>query len=220
MGKETEKERTGKYLLVYLLDGKRLNIDIFNWNYSDLNGNKPWIVADEIVEGYADISTIANWDSIGRELKDYSFVRNEIKNVYDFLGNEGIGEDEAKILCQLFILPKDKRDIFYTEDEQKVLWSNFVNASMLCREHRWESAKNYISYFLEPADSSDLAFDTQLLCENYIKYNITEESISGKPGLIDYIKSTSVYADTGFSSKDYWSEELQTALLNILENGI
>lgn len=220
MGKETQKERTGKYLLVYLLDGKRLNIDIFNWNYSDLNGNKPWIVADEVVEGYADISTIANWDSIGRDLKDYSFVRNEIKNLYDFLGNENIGEDEAKILCQLFILPKERRDIFYTEEEQKILWINFVNASMSCREHRWESAKNYISYFLEPADSSDLAFDTQLLCETYIKYNITEEAISGKPGLMDYIKGASVYANSGFPSKDYWSEELQTALLNILENGI
>jgi len=218
MAKE-EKERTGKYLLVYLLDGKRLNVDIFNWSYSDLNGNKPWIVADEIVEGYADVSSIANWDSIGRELKDYYFVRREIKNLYDFLGNDGIGEEDAKILCQLFILPKEKRDIFYTEDEQKILWNHFLTSSMLCRENRWESAKNYISYYLDPINSSDLAIDTQLLCENYIKYNILEESINGKPGLLDYLKGTSIYNGTGFPSKSYWSQEYQDGIIDIIENG-
>ena len=220
MGKEIEKERTGKYLLAYLLNGKRLNVDIFNWSYSDLNGNKPWIIADEIVEGYADVSTISNWDSIGRDLKDYYFVRREIKNLYDFLGNDGIGEEDAKILCQLFILPKEKRDIFYTEDEQRIMWNNFVNSSMLCRNDRWESAKNYTSYYLDPISSSDLAFDTQSLCENYIKYNIIEESVNNKTGLMDYLKGTSIYTNSGFPSKSYWSQELQDAIINILENGL
>ncbi len=215
-----EKQKIGNYLLVYLLNGKKLNIDIFNWQESQLNGKKPWIVSDKIEEGYADISTISNWDSIGRTLKDYYFVREEIKNVYEFLGNEGIGEDDAKILSQLFILPKEKRDIFYTENEQMVHWSYFLNSSIDCRNLRWEQAKNYISYKLSPLDSSDLAVDTMVLCENYIKYNIIDEINSGKPGLIDYLKGTSIYSDTGFPSKSYFTEEYQTKILDILLNGV
>lgn len=212
--------KTGKFLLVYLLNGQKLNVDIFNWNESQLNGNKPWIISDTIVEGYGDITSIVNWHSIGRSLEDYTFIRQEIKKHYEYIGAQLIGEDDAKILCSLFLLPKEQRDIYFTESEQQTQWNDFLNASMDCRKLRWTKAKNYAAYNLDSQASSDLAYDVLQLCENYINYNITSEVLCGKPGLYDYIQGTSVYENSGFPAKSYWSQELQDNIINILHNNL
>ena len=65
-------------LQAYILNGKIINIEIFNWTLEQLNGNSPWIISETLQSGYADITSIENWYKFGFDLKDYIYVRNQI----------------------------------------------------------------------------------------------------------------------------------------------
>lgn len=219
-----------KFLLAYKIDGKVINKEIFNWSSSDLNGNQPWLVSDDIRNDYYNISSIENWDVYSSYIeKDYLFIRNQIKLIYDesYLDKEGntirfsdyVGEEDEKILSKYFLVDKTTRDKYYSDTEQEYFWTVLVNKSQECRKIRWEKAKTYISFNLSAQNSSDLAISTSELCNNYINYNIISKSKDGVSGLFDYLRGIEDYYTNGYPSKSYWSQQDQDRLLDILENG-
>jgi hypothetical protein len=36
-------------LLAYKINGQTINIDIFNWSYTQLDGNEPWIISETFI---------------------------------------------------------------------------------------------------------------------------------------------------------------------------
>ena len=206
-------------LQAYILNGKVINVDVFNWTLNDLNGNKPWIISETLQSGYADITSIENWNAIGFDLKDYNYVRNEINLVLNQIGFNNLTLNEKKIVSQYFLVGKSDRDTVLPEEEQVNYWTILIENSQECRFSRWEAAKKYISYKLEPIDSSDLAKSTSELCNDYINYNIITLAKDGISGLFDYLKGEGGYATNGYPSKSYWSQVNQDRMMDILENG-
>lgn len=206
-------------LQAYILNGKVLNVDIFNWTLGQLNGNSPWIVDDTLQNGYSDITNITNWTSIGFDLKDYDYVRSRIREITQSTGFSGLTQDEKIIVAKYFIVDKTDRDTVLSEDEQIFYWDNLVVNSQECRFKRWEGAKKYISYKLTPVNSSDLAKSTSILCSDYINYNIITLAKDGISGLFDYLKGEGSYTTNGYPSKSYWTQEDQDRIMDILENG-
>lgn len=217
-------------LLAYKIDGKVVNRDIFNWNSSQLNGNQPWIISDTDVDGYEDITSIQNWDNLSIVLnKDYSFIRQRIKDILDVSNIDKNGDivkysdrmnyQEGQIASRYFLVDKNVRDVYHSESEQSNFWSFFVEMSQQSRKTRWEKAKTYISYKLSPQYSSDLAISTSELCNNYINYNIVAKLKDGVSGLFDYLRGVEDYSTNGYPSKTYWTQQDQDKLMDILENG-
>jgi hypothetical protein len=206
-------------LQAYILNGKIINVDIFNWTLDQLNGNQPWIINDTIQNGYSDITSISNWDSIGFDLKDYNYVRNEINILLNQIGFNNLSLNEKIIVSKYFLVGKTDRDTVLSEEEQVNFWNILVENSQECRFKRWEVAKKYISYKLTPINSSDLAKSTSSLCNDYINYNITTLTKDGVSGLFDYLKGEGDYINNGYPSKSYWTQIDQDRIIDILENG-
>ena len=159
-------------LQAYILNGKIINVEVFNWTLDQLNGNQPWIINETLQNGYSDITSITNWNSIGFNLKDYNYVRNEINILLNQIGFNNLTLNEKIIVSRYFLVGKSDRDTVLSEEEQINSWNILVENSQDCRFKRWETAKKYISYKLLPVDSSDLAKSTSELCADYINYNI------------------------------------------------
>lgn len=207
-------------LLAYKINGQTINVDVFNWSTNQLNGNQPWIVQDTVPIDYTDISSITSWYEIGFGIKDYLYVRERIREFYTQIGFANLSNQEKTITCQLFIATRAERDTIFTEEYQKEYWNMLVEQSQDCRFKRWESAKKYISYKLSLTNSSDLANDTSLLCNNYINYNITDVAKDGIDGLFDYLQGNGNYTTNGYPSKAYWTLLDQNNIMDILQNGV
>jgi hypothetical protein len=206
-------------LQAYILNGKVINVDVFNWSLDQLNGNQPWIISENIQNGYSDITSITNWDSIGFDLKDYDYVRTRIKEIVTQIGFNNLPLNEKIISAKYFLVDKTERDSVLTEDEQIFYWDNLIVNSQDSRFKRWESAKKYISYKLSPVNSSDLAISTSSLCTNFINYNIVTKTKDGVSGLFDYLKGEGDYISNGYPSKSYWTQMDQNKIMGVLEKG-
>jgi hypothetical protein len=206
-------------LQAYILNGKIINVEIFNWSLDQLNGNKPWIVSETLQNGYADISSIESWNAIGFNVKDYLYVRNQVNLLLQQIGFNNLSLNEKIIVSQYFLVSKSDRDTVMSEEEQVNYWNILIENSQDCRFKRWETAKKYISYKLLPVDSSDLAKSTSELCTDYINYNIITKIKDGISGLFDYLKGEGDYVSNGYPIKSYWSQQDQDKLMDILENG-
>jgi hypothetical protein len=206
-------------LQAYKINGQTINVDIFNWRNNQLNGNKPWIVSETLREGYTDISSIVSWYEIGHNVKDYTYVRERIRDLYNQIGYENLTQQEKDIVSYLFISSKIERGVILSEEEEFNKWCVLIENSQECRLKRWETAKKYISFKLTQINSSDLANSTSKLCYEYINYNITTKIEDGVSGLFDYLKGEGDYTLTGYPSKSYWTQQDQDKIMDILENG-
>ncbi len=205
-------------LLAFKINNKPIT-NIVNWSVSQLNGNQPFLVSDTTIQDYDDVSSIINWDKYGNKLKDFIFVRNEIKLLYDLTDYDNLSYDEKIIVSKYFLINQVNRNLTISNEEQERYWSELVKLSRISRFNRWEAARIYISYRLEPINSSDLAKSTTELCDDYINYNIITKIKDGTSGLFDYLKGEGDYMVNGYPSKSYWTQIDQNKLMDILENG-
>jgi hypothetical protein len=170
---------------------------------------------------YTDITSNKNWLDIGKTNYDYIFCREQIMGWTAAIGFSGLTQEEKEIASMTFSVSKSDRDSVHTEEEQMQFWQTLVSYSQSTREKRWKAAKSYISYFLTPPASWDIAQTTDQLSNDYIIYGIREKSTDQIDGLFDWINSTSSYSGgTGFNSKPYYSEEYKDNLIKILKDGI
>lgn len=170
---------------------------------------------------YTDITSNKNWLEIGSGNYDYIFCREQIMGWTAAIGFSGLTQEEKEIASMTFSVSKSDRDSVHTEKQQMEFWETLVSFSQNTREKRWKAAKSYISYYLTPPASWDIAQTTDKLSNDYIIYGIREYSTDGIDGLFDWIGNTSSYSGgTGFSGKAYYSDEYRDNLLNILKNGI
>lgn len=170
---------------------------------------------------YYDITSVSSWMSIGIITYDYSFCRNQVRMLVDSIGWSGLSQDEKFITASIFVVGKTERDEVLTEEQQKILWGNLVEASYNSRLSRWKAAKSYMSYYLSLSDSADIAMSTKSLSDEYVTYNIQSLTTDGVNGLFDWITNTNNYQyGGGFNSKTYWSQTHQDNLMNILKEGL
>lgn len=169
---------------------------------------------------YTDITSNKNWMEIGKNYYDFIFCREQVMTWTAINGFSALTQQEKVIASTVFAVDKTNRDQVHTEEEQKLNWNEFVLNSQNAREKRWKAAKGYISYYLTPPDSWDIAQTTDQLSNDYIVYGIKENAVDGIDGLFDWIGNTSSYSGgTGFNGKPYYSDEYRDNLLDILKYG-
>jgi hypothetical protein len=204
-------------LQAYILNGKPLT-EYYSWSSGDVNGIE-FIVDNIIQTNYQDVSSITNWDNYGSRLKDYNYIREQIKEITNLIGFNNLSFEEKVISSKYFVVGKSERDSVMSENVQYEFWDTLVTNSQHSRFIRWEHAKKYISYVLSPINSSDLAKSTSELCNDYINYNIITKVKDGISGLFDYLKGEGDFTTNGYPSKYYWTQQNQDKLIDILENG-
>jgi hypothetical protein len=204
-------------LQAYILNGKPLT-EYVSWSQGDVNG-PPFVISNTIEINYQDVSSITNWDNYGSRLKDYNYIREQIKEITNLIGFNNLSFGEKVISAKYFLVDKQDRDAVLTEEEQYNYWSVLVTKSQHSRFNRWEEAKKYISYKLSPINSSDLAKSTSELCNDYINYNIITKVKDGISGLFDYLTGEGDYTTNGYPSKIYWTQQDEDNLMDILQNG-
>jgi len=190
-----------------------------NWSITELNGNPPFIVEELLKPNYFELTGITDWNTYGVGVRDYNFIREQIKNIVINVGFSNFSLVEKKLASYYFVVDKTDRDSVDTESEQKINWGYLVSLSQDSRFKRWEAAKTYVSYKLTPSDSSDLGKSTSELCNDYINYNIITKVKDGISGLFDYLKGEGDYVGGGYPSKSYWTKIDQDRIMDILENG-
>lgn len=169
---------------------------------------------------YTDITSNKNWMEIGKNYYDFIFCREQVMTWTAINGFSALTQQEKVMASTVFAVDKTNRDQVHTEEEQKLNWNEFVLNSQNAREKRWKAAKGYISYYLTPPDSWDIAQTTDQLSNDYIVYGIKENAVDGIDGLFDWIGNTSSYSGgTGFNGKPYYSDEYRDNLLDILKYG-
>jgi hypothetical protein len=174
---------------------------------------------------YKDITDNKNWMTVGLNEYDYQFCRSQVmewtqSEITKHNHFSGLTTDDQTYAAMTFSVTKTERDLIRTEVEQETDWARFVDNMRASRTDRWDSAKKWISYRLDPLDSIDIAETTNTLSNNYLLYGVESNADDGVDGLFDWLENTSSYSGgTGFSGKTYWTQELQDGIIDILKNG-
>ena len=175
--------------------------------------NPEFIVTNNLdTELYNDITSNVNWFRHGINYYDYLFCRKQIMFRTAIIGFSSMTQDDKVVASKVFAVGKSDRDTVHTENEQINNWDTFVLVSQKTRQQRWGKAKSYISYLLNPIDSTDLALSTETYSKNYIEYGIEALDIDGVNGLYDWLNND-------FTQKTYYNETYKNNILYILQYG-
>lgn len=166
-------------------------------------------------DGWYNITSIENSDLYGQYAADY--VRATLEIFYLFDAKEGETEtekfanctkDEKQILAKRQIIDnKELRLTVVTPEDDAANFQLHADTSIECRKARIESVKIKIGYLLAVADRVDLFTTVALMLESYIKVNDTS-------------LTTWMYSEEGFLLKPYYTQEIETIYINIVELGL
>ena len=203
-------------LQAYLIDGQKVGIDLHQWNDSDLEGNSPFIFAETLHDGYADISSIENLMYFARDngtTRDNKFVREQIaiimysKCLPDYSQwFTHLTENERRICCMAFLAPTQLRNEFFTIEEQITLGDNFDHCQSECRKNRYKKIRSELFNRLDWSDTMELLAEFKHEIEEYLEGK--EGTIAFNPdpeGFLDVINSTpgTSYENIGLRNKTY-----------------
>lgn len=101
-------------LLAYTINGETVGIQVLTWSDADLNGNKPWLSIpdnDPVPPGYVDVTSIENWNGVGRAFKDYLYCRDRIQELViaivqpDYSNWNGLTLAQKQVACEYVLAP-------------------------------------------------------------------------------------------------------------------
>jgi hypothetical protein len=228
-----------KYLLAYQINGLSVGVDLPSWNGDDLNGNKPFKIINSgttIPAGYADISSIVNWDRFGEIVaNDYLVVRFSIKTLLLEKGWANLSNTE-KDLCVKHYVGDSIDAVMYlmgkgysqVQAQGFILqsWHKYHAKLLEACQQRVYYVKFCVPQFVSLADSEKLFDDALTLI-----YELTELGRFGiangdkKSGILDYLMSTNDYVGKGLEESGLtlvqgtW-DIFRKALNDILMEGI
>jgi hypothetical protein len=220
-----------KYLLAYQISGQTVGIDIKSWNTDDLNNKAPFMIinsGDTIPVGYANISSIVNWDSFGEGYaNDYLVVRFEIKALLLEKGWANLTNTEKDLCIKHYVGDTTDAVIYlmgngYPQEMAQgfVLqaWHKYHAKLLEACQQRLYYLKFIAPQFLSLEDSEKLFDNAQMLI-----YEFTQLGRFGlangdkKSGIVDYLMSTNAYVGVGMEESgitllqgtwDYFRNEL------------
>lgn len=174
----------------------------------------PYYVISEVLdtEVYQDITSNENWMNIGISFYDYLYCRKQVMYRTAVIGFNNLNTPEKECASKNFSVGKTDRSTVHSESEQLAYWEIFVEKSQKIRLERWVKAKGYISFHLEPVDSTDLAFSTETLSKNFVEYGIESLAIDGVSGLYDWLIDV-------YPTKTYYNETHKNNIMSILMEG-
>lgn len=172
-----------------------------------------YVIAEDLnTELYQDITSNEMWMSIGINFYDYLFCRKQIMYRTAVIGFDNLSLEEKECASKHFAVGKSSRDTVHTEQEQLSNWEVFVDKSQKIRLERWVKAKGYISFQLNPVDSTEMALSTETLSKNFVEYGIESLSIDGVTGIYDWLEND-------YTNRSYYNLTHKNNILSILQLG-
>lgn len=165
------------------------------------------------LDGYENINTIENVYLYSQYCDgyDYKLKRAIIQNImYDITGTGltnwmDLTTEERRICCEMFLVPHQLRDEFYTNTQQTELGIIFNNNSVDSRTNRCWIAQSEVFNRLDHATAVEISND--VIFESNLRYAYVqigrEYTLKGDPeGLYDYLLNTigTSYENNGFRS--------------------
>ena len=177
------------------------------------NAPSTWMIGETLDEGYVEVTSVTKWlRGVGPSFYDYSYCRDQATDWITTQGGfSGLTNEDQLLSAKHFLVSKTDRNTVMSEDDQYKAWGSFVSLSRNIRQRRWDLAKKYVSYHLEPLESVDISLETQSLSNEFVEYKI--------PYLIHWMEGSNSYVGGGFPSKDYWTQEMQDYVVGVLTNG-
>jgi hypothetical protein len=229
-----------KYLLAYQINGQSVGVDLPSWNSADLNGNKPFKIINSgatIPAGYADISSIVNWDKLGENAaNDYMVVRFEIRDLCRAKGWTGLTNTEKDLAIKHYISDNPTNAVIYlmskgysqAQAQGFVLmsWHKYHAKLLEACKQRLYYLKFVVPQYLSLTDAEKLFDNTHDLIYEFTELGRFGIAIGDKKsGILDYLMSTNDYVDAGMAESGLtllqgtW-DIFRSALIAILIDGI
>ncbi len=181
----------------------------------EISGVYPYQYSDIPLVDWFDITSIINNDSFGSYAADYVRATKEMAILFEAM--EGSTEqekwnnctlDEKRALAKRMITDSQSLRLeVYTQSEDEYNFLTHADLSINCREYRIDACKIAIGYLLSVADRVDLFTDLFTMIETFINVN-------------DTAIHTWMHSDTGFKAKTYYSIEIESIYIKIVEDGI
>jgi hypothetical protein len=229
-----------KYLLAYQINGQSVGVDLSTWNSNDLNGNPPFkiiLTGSTIPNGYANVSSIVNWDKFGEAAAtDYMVVRFEIRTMCRDKGWANLTDAEKDLAIKHYISDNPTDAVTYlmgkgysqAQAQGFVLmsWHKYHAKLLEACAQRLYYIKFAVPQYLSLTDAEKL-FDFA----RDVIYDFTQLGRFGieigdkKSGILDYLMSTNDFAGKGMEesgltlTQGTW-DEFRTLLYAILIDGI
>ena len=235
------------YLCSYLINGSdKAGIDIASPTPGDLNGHFPFVVSSSVPQDYVNISSIENWNSFGLSavdyggsgvVKDYKFVRNEIKQLYLATSWSALTNSEKQITSKFFISSYANRAELYSMSQMIALGLDHHKNSIYARQVRLLVGSTTAFNFLGETEIVELRRDvlgltggvhSHDLITAYVQYGQEGTLEDGSEGLFDYLEGRvgTSYEASGFCCKN-WNPagglnmmQLTASIMQILKTGI
>jgi hypothetical protein len=192
-------------LLAFKIDGKIINVDIFNWDIKDLKGNAPWVYSDSEIDGYENILSISNlndlWTFSGMDYINfldeleliYSSKKYKEKNGNDSVDIDSFTEIELNILCKHFIPDSEIIKKILSVDDILINWDEFNNSIKKCRDDRQEAVFRYLRRNVDDFNFKDFIVSTQSLFDFYKNHGIQSYNKDKIDGIVDWINGDFSY---------------------------
>lgn len=192
-------------LTAYLIDGQPVGAVLKTWLLSDLGGNPSFKVESSVSTGYADISSITNWDSFGKMTeKDFKVIKNEIKLICVAIGYNNLSLYEKILANKYFASGVEYNNSQVGASEQDQFFYNFFKPnSDQARQQRDVAVSGYMMKLIYTGQ-----LDYAVLCNlveaarsfrvNYLRDGITGIGYGDAiEGILNFIEN-----DNGFSPYD------------------
>lgn len=191
--------------------------------YDPSSIDKPIYIIDESIDEvyYNDITSIENLF----KFLQYDFRKKlyYTKNYINEIGFNDLSEEEKKLACQYNLIEDiETQRLYFTDEEIFENLKEFNKQSKTSRIDRWEAAISYLRIYLSDINAIDMGFemDGLNLNKNFIDYSIGSKSENGVvSGIFDYLEGTYDFENAGFPIKEYWTQEIEDGLINILKHG-
>ena len=229
-----------KYLYAYQINGQSVGVDLPIWNSADLNGNQPFKIirsGDTTPNGYANVSTIVNWDVFGEiPANDYMCVRFEIRDLCRAKGWSNMTNVEKDVAIKHYVSDNPTDAVIYlmgkgysqAQAQGFVLtsWHKYHAKLLEATQQRFYYLKFVVPQYLSLTDA-EMLFDNA----SGLIYELTELGRFGiaigdkKSGVLDYLMSTNDYVGAGMEESGItliqgtW-DTFRAALYGILVDGI
>lgn len=192
-------------LSAYLIDGEPVGTVVTFYLDSQLNGNPAFKVEQTLSPGYADISSITNWDRFrGATGKDVKFIKRQINLIRESIGYNNLPLEEKILANKYFASGVEYINSEVSAAEQSSFFSNFYKPlSDDARRDRDLAVSALMVKWLYTGQLSLGSTDALIKSSKNLRTDYIRDGIEGigygdgSDGIINYCENSSTYLPFG-----------------------
>lgn len=197
-------------LSAYLINGEPVGTVVTYYEPSQLNGNPPFKVEQTLSQGYADISSITNWDRFkGATGKDIKFIKRQINLLRESVGYNNLSLEEKILSNKYFASGVEYINAEVSAQEQSEFFYNFYKPlSDDARKDRDLAVSALMVKWLYTGQLSLESTDSLIKSSKNLRTDYIRDGVEGigygddSDGLINFCENSSNYVPLGIVGVD------------------